>query len=71
MCTEKGAGTYVERECGHCFEGEIHAGGPTELSKEPCLSCGGTGRAKAFLYPRPKGFRGQWPPETSAREGAS
>jgi hypothetical protein len=71
MRTEKGTDTYVERECGHCFEGEIHAGGPTELSKEPRLSCGGTGRAKAFLYPRPKGFRGEWPPETSAREGAS
>jgi hypothetical protein len=71
MRTERGASTYVERECGRCFEGEIHTGGPTELSKEPCPSCSGTGRAKAFLYPKPKGFRGEWPPETSIREEAS
>jgi hypothetical protein len=71
MRTEEGVRRYVMRECGRCLEGEIHAGGPTELRKEPCPSCGGTGRAQAFLYPRPKGFRGEWPPETSAREEAS
>ncbi len=71
MHTEKGAGPYVERECGRCVEGEIYAGSTTEVSKEPCPSCGGTGRAKAFLYPGSKGFRGEWPPETSARKEAS
>jgi len=68
MHVEKGTGTCVERECGRCFEGEIHAGGPAELSKELCPSCGGTGRIRAFLYPRPMRFCGEWPPETSARE---
>jgi hypothetical protein len=71
MRTEKGAGTYVERECGSCFEGEIHAGDPTELRKEPCHSCGGTGKVRAFLYAKPKGFRGEWPPKRTKGEEAS
>jgi hypothetical protein len=66
MRAEEGAGRYVERECGRCLGGEIHAGSPTELRKEPCPSCGGTGRAKTFLYPKPKGFRGEWPPDMAA-----
>lgn len=65
---EGGAGRYVQRECKLCLRGEIYTGSPTELRKVPCPSCGGTRRTKAFLYPKPKGFRGEWPPETAARE---
>jgi hypothetical protein len=71
MRAEEDAPRYVERECGRCLEGERHAGGPTELRKEPCPSCGGTGRAKAFLYPKPKGFRGEWPPQMAVRKEES
>src|SRR5215213_5619339 len=68
MQPEEGVRRYVVRECGRCIEGEIHAGSPTELRKEPCPSCGGTGRITAFLYPKPKGLRGEWPPRTIARK---
>lgn len=68
MRTEEGVGRYVVRECDRCLEGEIHAGGPTELRKEPCPSCGGTGRTKAFLYPKPEAFRGEWPPQRAVRK---
>jgi hypothetical protein len=71
MRTKEGAPRYVERECGRCLGSEIHVGDPTELRKEPCHSCGGTGRARAFLYPRPKGFRGEWPPKRVEGEEAS
>jgi hypothetical protein len=66
MRTKQGAGRYGERQCGRCLGGEIHAGSPTELRKEKCPSCGGTGRAKAFLYPKPKRFRGEWQPDMAA-----
>jgi hypothetical protein len=71
MCTEKGASAYVERKCGRCFEGESHGGDPTELKKEPCHSCGGTRKVRAFLYAKPKGFRGEWPPKRTKGEEAS
>ncbi len=47
---------------------EIHAGGPTELRKEPCPSCGGTERTKALLHPKPEAFRGEWPPQRTLRK---
>lgn len=63
--------SYVERECGRCLEGVIHVGGPTELQTAPCPSCGGTRKVLAFLYPKPRGRRGPWPPEGAAEGGAT
>lgn len=57
------ASAYAERECGRCFDGAIYVGEPTEVRIAPCPDCRGTGRVLAFLYPRPKGRRGSWPPE--------
>lgn len=57
---------YVERECGRCLGGLVHVGGPTRLKTAPCPECEGTGRVLAFLYPKPKGRRGPWPPKSLA-----
>jgi len=57
---------YVERECGRCLEGVVHVGGPAEVKTAPCPDCEGTGKTLAFLYPKPKGRRGPWPPEGAA-----
>jgi ribosomal protein S27AE len=59
---------YVERECARCLDGVIHVGGPTEVKTTTCPHCGGTGEVRAFLYPKPKGRRGLWPPEEAAAE---
>ena len=71
MRAKEGARRYAEPECGRCIGGEMHTGSPTELRKEKRPSCGGTGRAKAFLYPKPEEFRGEWPPKMASREGES
>jgi hypothetical protein len=54
---------YAERECGRCFGGVVHVGRPTEVRTAPCPDCHGTGKVLCFLYPKPKGRRGPWPPE--------
>lgn len=53
---------YVERECRRCLRGRVHVGPPTELETEPCPDCRGTGKVLVFVYPKPKGWRGEWPP---------
>ena len=60
---------YVERECQRCEEGRVHVGGPHEARTGPCPDCHGTGKVLSYLYPRPKGRRGPWPPEGSITEG--
>ncbi len=60
---------YVERECQRCEEGCVHVGGPCEVETEPCPDCRGTGKVLSYLYPRPKGRCGPWPPEGSVTEG--
>lgn len=61
--------TYVERECGHCFDGVVQVAGPMEVRTAPCSNCEGTGKVLAYLYPKPKGRRGPWPPEEAVAEG--
>ncbi len=68
MRPEEGS-TYTERECGRCLDGVIHVGDPTEVRTGPCPDCRGTGRIFSYLYPKPKGHRGPWPPEEVAAEG--
>ncbi len=65
----EGESTYAERECGRCLDGVVHVGSPTEVRTAPCPDCRGTGRVLSYLYPRPKGRRGPWPPEEAAAEG--
>jgi hypothetical protein len=60
---------YVERKCGRCEEGRVHVGGPLEVKTGPCPDCGGTGKVLSYLYPKPKGRRGPWPPEGPVAEG--
>jgi hypothetical protein len=60
---------YAERECARCEEGHVHVGGSLEVRTVPCPDCRGTGRILCFLYPKPKGRRGPWPPESAAAEG--
>lgn len=64
-----GGSTYTERECGRCFDGVVHVGGPTEVRAAPCPNCRGTGKVLSFLYPKPKGRRGPWPPGEAAEGG--
>lgn len=65
----EGSSTYVERECGRCFDGIVHIGGPTEVRTALCPNCQGTGKVPTYLYPKPKGRRGPWPPEKAAEGG--
>lgn len=69
--TEGGPGVnrYVEKDCTRCGEGRVHVGGSLEVRTAPCPDCRGTGRVLCFLYPKPKGRRGPWPPESAAAEG--
>jgi hypothetical protein len=60
---------YAERECHHCTEGRVRLGTPTGSRTEECPACGGTGRVLSYLYPKPKGRRGPWPPQDSVTEG--
>lgn len=60
---------YVERECVRCLDGVVHVGGPMEVRTAPCPNCRGTGRVLSFLYPKPKGRRGPWPPKGDVAEG--
>lgn len=39
------------------------------MRTNPCINCHGTGKILAYLYPKPKGRRGPWPPEGAAAEG--
>ncbi|QIN78353.1 hypothetical protein GBA65_07270 [Rubrobacter marinus] len=59
--------TYAERGCVRCFDGVVHVGGPAEVRTAPCPDCCGTGKVLSYLYPRPKGRRGPWPPEEPAQ----
>ena len=68
MPPEEGS-TYVERECGRCFDGAVHVGGPMEVRTAPCPNCKGTGKVLSYLYPKPEGRRGPWPPEEAAEGG--
>lgn len=61
---------YVERKCGRCTGGRIPFGAPDEVETEECPDCLGTCKVLCFLYPKPKGRRGAWPPEETA-EGRS
>jgi hypothetical protein len=67
--TEGEGPTYAERDCGRCFDGVVHVGSPTEVRTAPCPDCRGTGKVLSYLYPKPKGRRGLWPPEDAAAEG--
>lgn len=68
MRSEEGS-TYAERECGRCLGGVVHVGSPTEVRTAPCPDCHGTGKVLSYLYPKPKGRRGPWPPEETAAQG--
>lgn len=57
---------YVERECGRCIEGRVHVGAPDKVETEECPDCHGTCKILCYLYPKPKGRRGPWPPEEIA-----
>lgn len=59
----------MERECGRCFDGAVHVGGPMEVRTAPCPNCRGTGKVLSYLYPKPEGRRGPWPPEEAAEVG--
>ena len=59
--------TYVERECDRCFGGVVHVGSPTEMGTASCPNCRGTGKVLSYLYPKPKGRRGPWPPKEAAK----
>lgn len=58
---------YVERECTYCEEGRVHLETVHEVRTHACPDCGGTGRIFSYLYPKPKGRRGPWPPEGAAK----
>ena len=60
---------YVERECLRCEEGRIHVGKSHEVKTDDCPDCRGTGKVLSYLYPKPKGRRGPWPPEEATVEG--
>lgn len=60
--------TYVERECGRCFDGVVHVGGPMEVRTAPCPTCHGTCKVLSYLYPKPEGRRGPWPPQEAVAE---
>ena len=60
---------YVERQCLRCEEGRIHVGTPHEVKTDLCPDCKGSGRVLSYLYPKPKGRRGPWPPKEVAAEG--
>jgi len=60
---------YVERACPRCLGGVVHLGSPTEVRTASCPDCEGTGRVLSYLYLKPKGRRGPWPPEETAAEG--
>ncbi len=60
---------YVERECAGCLDGMVHVGGPMEVRTVPCPTCRGTGKVLSYLYPRPKGRHGTWPPEEATAKG--
>jgi hypothetical protein len=62
---------YAEHECGRCLDGLVHVGRPEEARTEPCPDCGGTGKVLAYLYPKPRGRRGPWPPEAAAEGEAT
>lgn len=57
---------YEERKCVRCFEGRIHVGTPNEVRLSTCPACLGTGLVSTYLYPKPKGYRGIWPPRIPA-----
>ncbi len=62
MSEDYDSGLYKERECVRCFEGWIHVGTPNEVRLSICPACHGTKLFSAYLYPKPKGYRGIWPP---------
>ncbi len=45
---------YEVRECWRCSDGRVYeAIGPKERPRlGPCPTCGGTGRASVYLYPK-------------------
>lgn len=60
---------YVERECLRCEEGRVPVGTVHEVKTDDCPECKGTGKVLSYLYPKPKGRRGPWPPVEAAAEG--
>jgi hypothetical protein len=59
---------YAERDCHHCTGGHVCIGTSTGAGTEECPTCRGTGTILCFLYPKPKGRRGSWPPEEATKE---
>ncbi len=59
---------YVERECLSCEKGRVHVGTIHEVKTGDCPDCEGSGKVLSYLYPKPKGRRGPWPPEEVAAE---
>ncbi len=52
---------YGERDCWRCDRGKVYVA-PDPLRGTPgrwtdCSECSGTGRARVFLYPKPRGRR--------------
>jgi len=60
---------YVERKCLRCDEGRVHIGTVHEVRTDDCPDCEGSGKVLSYLYPKPKGRRGPWPPEKVSAEG--
>ncbi|MDX5895169.1 hypothetical protein [Rubrobacter radiotolerans] len=66
MSENYGSGRYEERECVRCFEGWIHVGTPNEVRLSTCPACDGTKLVSTYIYSKPKGYRGIWPPRIPA-----
>lgn len=61
--------SYVTRSCLICEGGMIYTT-PSDATSHPeiasCPECKGTGECRTFTYPKPKGWRGAWPPQASS-----
>lgn len=58
--------SYAVRSCWAC-EGGVSYTTPADPASRPelitCGECGGSGEHRVFIYPKPKNWRGTWPPE--------
>ncbi len=59
--------SYATRSCRACEDGTRYTT-PSDPGSKPelvtCSECGGCGECQTFVYPRPKSWRGKWPPES-------
>jgi hypothetical protein len=62
--TRTSPGPYVLRDCPFCEGGRaLASSGPLDRPvHEECGRCDGEGKRRSYLYPKPKGWRGPWPP---------